>query len=348
MRHSESIRAGDYFAQLEKKVNRVTRKANKRKKRRIAVLIITVLICASAVFWGTSNKNKTLEKEYLSYCETKNRELLNSSLFEYRETKELFERTSLGNTIIQSHMNGLFYEDGRISAFPDDSGTKIALSGKTRVLSNDYASHINVFEDTVYYKDIGAMMLKEYDIATGNTTNIDIDYVGQFAVCDGMIVYVDTSNNELKIVENEDTTEKFAEDVVTFSVVGNDIIYLKQDKSLHSVSMTTKIDTVLGNHINSYVYDGSLWIQNNFSIFSRKLSDNKMELLEVDVQCHRILGATDAYLLIDDGEGICAIHKNTHQIQKLESDLIFVGASNDGELFVYNTADHQYGIEHLN
>ena len=54
--------------------------------------------------------------------------------------------------------------------------------------------------------------------------------------------------------------------------------------------------------------------------------------------------ATDQYLLIDSDIGICAIHNDTYQVQRLDSALIFVAASDDGTLLVYNSVENRYSI----
>ena len=346
MTNDEIVLTGTYSSQLTKKVDTIAKKTAKRKRCRLIVLPIAILICVAALLWGMSNHNTSLEEQYSTYSQTKDRLMLDVRLFDYRDTKEIFERSSLGNTIIQSHMNGYFYKDDSISIFPDsDSGTtKITVSDQTKILCAAYASHINVFENVVYYKDTGTMTIKKYDIFTENTADISLGNVGQFVVCDGMMIYTDVSNGELMIASDESVAESIAQEVISFSVVGNDILYLKKDKALHRISLSTKKDTIVGKNINSYVFDGKLWIQNGTSILTQKISDSTFAQLDVAVECHRILGITDQYLLVDSDIGICAIHNETYQVQRLDGTLIFVAASDDGTLLVYNSAENRYSI----
>lgn len=346
MKNKRELFAGEYSSELRERAYKVESKAKKRKYRRIFMLFVTVLACTALVIWGIYNKAASLDREYNAYRDTKDRRMLNGSLFEYLDTKDIFERHSLGNTIIQSHMNGYFYEDERMSIFPDcgTDTTMITYAGETRRLAQSYASDINVFDDYVYYRDTGVMILKKYNLVTGETTKVGITNAGQFVVCDGSIVYIDIIDKELRIVAEESTTDVIAEEVVSFSVIGNEILYLKQDKSLHSVDIITKADSVLEKNVNSYVFDGDLWIQNNNNIYKMRVNGEEAELVDTPIECHRVLGSTDNDLIIDGDNGICLISKDTYHARTLDNSLIFVGASSDDELFAYDTVDKQYDL----
>ena len=347
MKKQKAITAGAYLAGLEKKAGKIERTAKKKRIRRIVLLVAVLLICGGAVFLGITDKDKSLQKDYHEYVDTFDRSMLYTSLLEYNDTLNLFEQNSLGNRIIQSQMGGFFYDDGSISIYPDalTGKTTIEIAGKKSTLSSHFASSLNVFDGNVYYRDTKTLELMKYDISSHFSTKVGFSPVGQFCVVDGLIVVKDNSAKSLNLLSPEGTIETvISEDTDSFSIVGNEVIYLKSDHSLHSFNLNTHSDVVIGRNINSFLYNGKLWLQNNTEIFYRALSEKELTAVPLNNECHKLLGITNGSLLYESDNGICRLDLTSFEQTPLDPNLIFVGASGDGRIFVYQTELGNYSI----
>lgn len=347
MEEKKLITAGAYSSSLEEATKKYEKHAKRKKTQRNVILISVIAASALSVILGIGMKGSALEREYQSYRMSLDRTMLNSTLLEYRDTWTLFEKNSLGNEMIQSQMGGYFYDDGRVSIYPDpESGcTIIEVDGTASTLSGSLAADLNVFGDKVYFRDTGSMELMVYSIPDQRTTKADIDRVGRFVVCDGMIVFKDLSTGILKLYQEGDEPAQLSESkIVSFAVVGNEILYLAEDHFLHSLDIRRGDDVVIGENINSFLFDSDLWLQNNMDVYTRSLTDETLSIFQIGMECRRLLGKTDAYLLFEGPNAICVYDPISQQLQELSPDLIFVGASGDGRLLVYQLNSGMYKV----
>lgn len=347
MKKQKTITVGAYLSKLEKKAGKIERTAKKRKIRRVIFLFFVLAICAGSVFLGISNKEKSLEKDYQKYVDGFDRSMLYTSLLEYRDTLSLFEQNSLGNSIVQSQMGGYFYNGGNIKIYPDvlTGKTIIEIAGKKYTLSSRYCGSMNVFDGNVYFRDSKSLELMKYDISSHFSSKVGFSPVGQFCVVDGLIVAKDEVTKSLNLLSPEGTVEAvISEEMNSFSVVGNEILYLKNDHSLHSYNLSTHSDVVIGRNVNSFLYDGKLWVQNNTDVFYRSLSENELTSVPLVNECRRLLGITNNCLIYECENGICIFDSNSYEQKLLDPSLIFVGASGDGSVFVYQSELGNYSI----
>ena len=344
---NENITAGSYRSNLENTTGAIEKKTKPRNLRRIIVLVICIVVCAASIYIGVSDRSSSLESDYQKYRDTLDRTLLYPELLGYQDTFVLFERHSLGNTVIQSQMGGYFYNDDIISIYPDTdlSGTIIEIDDQKYTLCENYATDINVYNGIVYYRDTKTMHIMAYDPSTKTATHTGIENVGQLSVVDGLMILKDASSGELRCVTQNGNTEVIAEGkVVSFAVAGNDVVYLKTDHKLHSINLSTKKNRLLGNNINSFILDEKLWCQNNTSIFSYSIDGKLMESPEILNVCYRVLGATKDSLIYESENGVCIFNILTKEQALLEANMIFVGASNDGRVFVYQSDLGKYCV----
>ena len=347
MEEEKLVTAGAYSSSLKEAVKKYEKHAKRKKIQRNVILITVIAASVLSIIFGIGMKGSILEREYQSYLVSLDRTLLNSTLLEYRDTLTLFEKNSLGNEMIQSQMGGYFYDGGRISIYPDPERdcTIIEVDGTASTLSCSLAADLNVIGDKVYYRDTGSMDLMVYSIPDQRATKADIDRVGRFVICDGMIVFKDLSTGVLKLCQEGAAPKQLSENkIVSFAVVGNEILYLAEDHFLHSLDIRSEDDVVIGKNINSFLFDGALWLQNNMDVYTRSLTDETLRICQSGMECRRLLGKTNAYLLFEGPNSICVYHPVSQQLQELSSDLIFVGASGDGRLLVYQLDTGTYKV----
>jgi hypothetical protein len=156
-------------------------------------------------------------------------------------------------------------------------------------------------------------------------------------VCDGIIIFKDVASRTLKLFQEGLPLEQISSGpVLSFAVAGDQIIYLTEENSLRAVSISTRIDEVIAHNVNSFFYNGKFWIQNNTDIYAQPLSENAMAPLTCEKECRRILGMTSDYLIFDSLDAVCVYDLKEQYCTLLSNELVFVGASDDGALLVYN------------
>jgi hypothetical protein len=339
MKKKQNITTTEYSTQLNRKMLKATRHAKEKKIWRVVAFLLTVATCVLAVMFGINSKTAHLEEQYQKYCHELDRTILDSKLLEYKNTLQIFEQTSMGNKISQTQMGGFFYYDENLSIYPDvESGcTNLKINGRVHTLSEEFASNINVYEGNIYFTDTGSMELMRYDLNRQVFSRVDLDGVGQYAICDGMIVYKDSNSKELKLVKEGYDPEVISNGaVISFAVAGNQILYLQEDYTLHSVSISTRADEVIAHNVNSFFFNGELWIQNNTDIYVRSLDGNTLDPLVCEEECRRILGVFSDYLIFDGSTTIYVYNMVEQYCVPLADEYVFVGASDNGMILVYN------------
>ena len=339
MKKKHSVTMTEYSDQLNRKVLKVTRHAKGKKVWRLIAFLLTVTTCILAVIIGINSKTEHLEVQYQKYCREQDRTLIDSKLLDYKDTLQIFEKTSLGNKVAQMQMGGFFYDDEYLTISPDPEigCTNIKINGESHTLSEGFASNINVYENCVYFRDTGSMKLMKYDLNTHKSSRLNLDGVDHFAICDGMILFIDANSKELKLTKESCNPEVLSNGaVVSFAVAGNQIVYLQEDYSLHSVNISTRSDEVIAHNVNSFFYNGKLWIQNNADIYMQSLDGNTLDPIMCVEECHRILGMTSDYLIFDGSDTVCIYNLKAKLLIPLNDKLVFVGAADSGTILVYN------------
>lgn len=350
MKKKHSITMTEYSDQLNRKMLKVTRHARGKKAWRWIAFLLTIGVCVFAVLLGIRTKTEHLETQYQKYCIEQDRTLIDSKLLDYKDTLQIFEKASLGNSISQMQMGGFFYSNECLAIFPDpETGcTNIKINDVVNALSEGFASNINVYENCVYFRDAASMKLTKHDLNTHKSYQFDLGGVDHFAICDGIILFVDSNSKELKLTKEDCDPEVLSGGaVVSFAIAGNQVLYLQEDHTLHSINISTRLDEIVAHNVNSFFYNGKLWIQNNTDIYVKALDGNTLEPLVCAEECYRILGVTSDYLIFDGPRSICVYNLDEQVFISLDENCVFVGATDDGTILVYDMGTGTYQMIQL-
>ena len=350
MKKKHSVTMTEYSDQLNRKMLKATRHARGKKIWRWIAFLLTFALCISAVLFGVYSKTEHLEMQYQKYCTEKDRTLIDSKLLDYKDTLLIFEKASLGNSVAQMQMGGFFYSDEHLSIYPDTEtgGSNIKMNEEVHTLSEGYASNINVYDGYIYFRDTGSMELMKYDLNTHRFSQLDLGGADRFAICDGMILFIDSNSKELKLTQEGCEPEVLSGGaVVSFAIPGDQVLYLQEDNSLHAVNISTRLDNVIAHNVNSFFYNGKLWIQNNTDIYVKALDGNTLEPLVYAEECYRILGMTSDYLIFDGPHSICVYNLDAQFFIPLDEDWVFAGVADDGTILVYDMGTGSYQMIQL-
>ena len=143
MKKEQSITVGEYIEQLNGEVQKLNRRATRKRIWRTISLLLVVGICIGSIIRGINTKTLYLEEDYQNYIREPNSNMLYSALLEYKDVLQIFERTSLGNSVPQTQMGGFFYNRENISIYPDikNGYTAIDVGGQTEPISESFASN---------------------------------------------------------------------------------------------------------------------------------------------------------------------------------------------------------------
>jgi hypothetical protein len=216
------------------------------------------------------------------------------------------------------------------------------------VLSEGFASNINVYENCVYFRDPASMKLMKYDLNMHRFSRFDLDGADHFFICDGMILFIDSNSKELMLTQEGCDPEVLSGGaVVSFAIAGNQVLYLQEDHTLHCINISTRLDEIVAHNVNSFFYNGKLWIQNNTDIYVKALDGNTLEPLVCAEECYRILGVTSDYLIFDGPRSICVYNLDEQVFISLDENCVFVGATDDGMILVYDMGTGTYQMIQL-
>ncbi|MGI6337115.1 MAG: hypothetical protein ACOXZM_08705 [Eubacteriales bacterium] len=157
--------------------------------------------------------------------------------------------------------------------------------------------------------------------------------------------YIDLSNSSL-VQSNVTTQEKktlVADGVLSFAVAGNDLIILDSSHKLSRLNLTNNTTTLIGENITAFSFDGTLWFQNNTSVYRKKLDDKNLEPVDLGLQCNRLLGVTEAGLIFESEDGVYLFDLVNSGARKIGTDL-FVGMS-DNMVLWFSLIDKTYKLE---
>lgn len=347
MKKSRSISTGSYSKKLTNNVSRIEKHSKAKRIRRIVLFFLMILLVSGGILYGVSNKANMQEEQYRKYVETHERSNLTMELLSYKDTFDLFVQEYLGNYPSQSLMGGYFYDNGSCLIYPNASatGTLISFDGEEYELTDFLVDGINVCGNYVVFRKASSREIYMYDMVYHKTTALGITNAGEFVVCGDEYYYIDLSNSSL-VQFNSTTQEKKTlvdEGVLSFAVVGNDLLFLDNSHNLNRLNLTNNTTTLMCEYITAFSFDGTLWLQTNTSVYRRKLDDKKSELVDLGLQCNRLLGVTEAGLVLESEDGVYLFDLANGSARKIGTDL-FAGMSGDMVLW-FSMTDNTYRLE---
>jgi hypothetical protein len=347
VKNSRSISTGSYSKKLAKRVERIKKHAKGKKIRRIVLFFLMIIISTGGILYGVSNKVNMKEEQYRQYVEMPERSSLTSELLSYKDTYDLFVQEYLGNDPAQSLMGGYFYNNDSHMIYPDTTATctLISVDGQEYEMADFLADEINVRRDYVVYRKPSSREIYIYDMVSRKNTALGITNAGEFVICGDEYYYIDLSNSSL-VQSNVTTQEKktlVADGVLSFAVAGNDLIILDSSHKLSRLNLTNNTTTLIGENITAFSFDGTLWFQNNTSVYRKKLDDKNLEPVDLGLQCNRLLGVTEAGLIFESEDGVYLFDLVNSGARKIGTDL-FVGMS-DNMVLWFSLIDKTYKLE---
>ncbi len=337
---------GAYSKELTKKVTKLERHSKGNKVRRVILFFLLIAVSGSSIFYGIKQKTDFQEARYLEFSKSMDRSSLDSELLAYKDTYEIFVECYLGNDPWQSMMGGFFYTNDlcSISPSPDASKTTITVDGAEHVISGFLADNLNMRENTILYRSPSSRKIYEYDLQTRRTKALQFQNVGQFVVCGEEYYYIDLSQSALIMYNstNDDFERLVETGVVSFVMVGNDILYLDTFSNLNCYHLTNHTSEVIEENISSFSYNGSLWFQNNSTVYRRELNEDQSKEIELGLACKRLFGVTETCLIFESDNGVY-IHDLVQDTNTIIGNDVFVGASEDSYLW-YRLSDQEFRI----
>lgn len=347
MKTSRSLSTGSYSKKLAKKVSKIEKHAKGNRIRRIVLFSLMIIIAAGGILYGISNKANMQEEQYRQYAEMPERSNLTPELLSYKDTYDLFVQEYLGNDPSQSMMGGYFYDNDTYLIYPNKTatGTLVSIEGHEYEIAGFLADQINVRGDHAVFRNPSSRDMFLYDLKARKSSAIDFHNVGQFVICGDEYYYIDLSNSSL-VQFSSLTQEKkvlIDEGVLSFVVAGNDLFILDNSHKLSQLNLTSNTTTIIGENITAFTFDGTLWLQNNTSVYQKKLDDKNLELVELGLQCNRLLGITEAGLIFESKDGVYLFDFSNSSARIIGTDL-FAGTAN-GKVLWFSLIDSTYRLE---
>ena len=347
MKGYKSQLTGDYTKELTNQISRIEKRAKNNISRKIVFFLLMIAISAGGLFYGVSDKENTMKMQYKEYEESPDQSKLTPELLSYKDTYKLFVDDYLGNNPSQSMMGGYFYSDVPCIIHPnkDATGTIITIDNKEYEMTAYLADNINVRGDYVFFRNPVTREILSYDITEQKTTPLGIFNVGQFVVCGDDYYYIDLLKSSLEKYNNEtkDNVTIVESGISSFVIAGNNIIYLDVAHTLNSYNLKNAKVTALGENITAFAFNGSLWIQNNSTVYQKNLIDKRLTEVDLGLQCNRLLGATDSDITFESVDGVYVYSISDNINSKLGNDL-FIGACNNMVLW-YNSKENKYFLD---
>ena len=347
MKAGSSLSTGSYSKKLAKRVSRIEKHARRNRIRRIILFFLMILVAVGGILYGISNKTNMQEEQYRQYAEMPERSSLTPELLSYKDTYDLFVQEYLGNDPAQSMMGGYFYHNASYLMYPNESatGTLVSIDGHEYEIVDYLADQINVRGDYVAFRNPSSRDIFLYDLKAKKTLAIDIHNAGQFVTCGEEYFYIDLSNSSL-VQFSSSTKEKktlIDEGVLSFVVAGNDLFILDSSHKLSRLNLTDNTTTVIGENITAFTFDGTLWLQNNTSVYQKKLDDKNLVPVELGLQCNRLLGTTKKGIIFESEDGVYLFDLTNRSPRKIGTDL-FAGAATDLVLW-FSLTESTYRLE---
>lgn len=245
-------------------------------------------------------------------------------------------------------MGGFFCSAEGYSVYPNEDGqcSVLNINGVETTLSEYLASDVNIRNGTVFYRNPETREIFAYDISKGSRSKLSIENAGQFVVCGEDCFYIDLKKSSL-ICFNDQKDEKETlvdSGVSSFVIAGNDIIYLDAGHTLHSIDIDSRTDMVIGNNVNTFSYTGLLWLQNNDTLYQKKLDEKKIEEVDLGIRCCRLLGASDMFVFFEADDGVYIHNIETGENRIIDNE-VFIGASSTAVLLYSTNSDSYKKVE---
>ena len=349
MKTSRSLSTGSYSKKLAKRVSKIEKHAKGNRIRRIVLFFLMIIIAVGGIRYGVSNKANMQEEQYRQYAEMPERSNLTPELLSYKDTYDLFVQECLGNDPSQSMMGGYFYDNGTYLIYPNKTatGTLISIDGKEYTITDYLADQINIHGNYVSFRNPSSRDIFRYDINSRKVSALDIHNSGQFVICGEEYFYIDLSNSSLVQFSSSSKEKKILMDegVLSFVVAGNDLFILDSSHRLSRYNLTDNTITIIGENINAFTFDGTLWLQNNTSVYRKKLVDKNLELVELGLQCNRLLGIAETGLIFESEDGVYLFDFTNGVPRKIGTDL-FAGTAT-GMVLWYSLVGSTYKLEEI-
>ena len=111
--------------------------------------------------------------------------------------------------------------------------------------------------------------------------------------------------------------------------------------------LKSQLDQKIIKNVNSFSYNGQLWLQNDTKLLYQNLDSEKMYLADLETDCNRLLGATETRVFFETSDGLYCYKISDEKINKLKTEnKIFVSASDNKVLF-FNEDTDSYVLEAL-
>jgi len=266
----------EYLVQIEKIASDFETRRRNRRKRFILFTIISVVMCASMIAVALLESKATIEREYLKYV-SDTALPLTLELLQYKDTYEVYEARSMGNSNNTLIAGGYFATRNNYVLYPNEdlSDTLIFSGDKQGSFCGELCTYINVFDDNIYFrKDSDRRIYRKSFF--GEDMDIIVDKnVGQFLVADGLAYYIDFSDRSSLCVRNlytMDAQTTLYANVVSFAVFQSHIIVLTTTNELRLLDTSTGSNKLLQENIEKFYFNGGIIVQNNQMILLLDLS----------------------------------------------------------------------------
>ena len=201
---------------------------------------------------------------------------------------------------------GEIYARGNLTIMPKNrEETEIRKGSSDATVLNTRASYINVWENTVVYRD-EARNLVAYDMVRNTSKTLRRGNVGEVFVSEGKIYYTTISDRSLNAVEmnGSGVTKIIDSPVDTFVVLGDSILYRDFQNALTCYTISTESSESFGKGVERFFIAGSIIMESGNKIYKADSEGrNPHVIYESSDDTMRVVGVTGQLLLIqEDGK----------------------------------------------
>ena len=245
------------------------------------------------------------------------------ALFNFRDTVSHYEKKMLHNANANLIALGKYYEDTQIKLLDTVEGFSLTRSGNTNIIYEGHVSYSGRLADIVYFRCDRDCAPYQFDLASGQIRKIDELTVGQMIVDSTGMYYINFADNNTlyRQVINGMSTKLTNYSVVSFALLGPEIIILGENGVLYSYNREKREEKTLFQNVNAFSFSNGLIVENNGSIIQIPGFGRKLHTLHSGTA--RILGASPLFIAFQENNIVYSMNMETMRKQPIYSEPIF-------------------------
>jgi hypothetical protein len=233
-------------------------------------------------------------------------------LLNYRDSVSYYEKKLLHNTNANLIAYGKFYGGSTIRLVDTPGGLELTTDGSSNIVSAEHGSYAGYLGDKIYFRNDRDCMSYRYDLASGQTVKLGEMKVGEMVVDPTGVYYINFEDKSTlyNYTFNGIDLKLTNYPVVSFALLGREIIILGENGVLSSYDRKTGKEKSLYQNINAFSFSDGLIVENNGSLVQLPGFGKKAQKLFTGKA--RLLGANPLYVAYQDQENgvvYCLVRK---------------------------------------